>query len=91
MSAYSGNRSGQNSAPWTDPREQQQVGTGPSQEHIPVRGFNSAELKAALRRGRHYRPFRLYNLLTLFGVSLGPGGNTRPSSQTHVRHEQKSR
>ncbi|GIJ91378.1 hypothetical protein Asppvi_010343 [Aspergillus pseudoviridinutans] len=48
MGAQSGNRAGQNSAPWTDSREQ--LATGPSQAHVPVRGLNSAELKAALRR-----------------------------------------
>ncbi|GAQ05787.1 hypothetical protein ALT_3108 [Aspergillus lentulus] len=48
MGAHSGNRGGQSSAPWSDSREQ--LATGPSQEHVPVRGFNSAELKAALRR-----------------------------------------
>ncbi|GFF43404.1 hypothetical protein IFM46972_07196 [Aspergillus udagawae] len=50
MGAHSGNRGGQSSAPWTDSREP--LATGPSQEqHVPVRGFNAAELKAALRRG----------------------------------------
>ncbi|GIC93510.1 uncharacterized protein Aud_009998 [Aspergillus udagawae] len=49
MGAHSGNRGGQSSAPWTDSREP--LATGPSQEqHVPVRGFNAAELKAALRR-----------------------------------------
>lgn len=51
MGAHSGNRGGQSPAPWSDSRDQ--LATGPSQEHVPVRGFNSAELKAALRRGRH--------------------------------------
>ncbi|KAH1290329.1 hypothetical protein KXV52_006088 [Aspergillus fumigatus] len=49
MGAHSGNRGGQSPAPWSDSRDQ--LATGPSQEHVPVRGFNSAELKAALRRG----------------------------------------
>ncbi|KAF7161283.1 hypothetical protein CNMCM5623_006900 [Aspergillus felis] len=73
MGAHSGNRAGQNSAPWADSREQ--LATGPSQEHVPVRGLNSAELKAALRRGGHPESSTsiLYDLLTLSGVYLGPG------------------
>jgi hypothetical protein len=93
MGAHSGNRGGQSSAPWTDSREP--LATGPSQEqHVPVRGFNAAELKAALRRGGYSLVVYsiLYDLLTLIGVSSGPGGNTRPSSRNlHVRHKQKSR
>jgi hypothetical protein len=91
MSAHSGNRGGQSSAPWSDSREQ--LATGPSQEHVPVRGFNSAESKAALRRGRHSLViyFILEDLLTL-SVVQAQEVNTRPSSRNlHVRHKQKSR
>ncbi|OOO13408.1 hypothetical protein OAory_01011570 [Aspergillus oryzae] len=49
MSAHSGSRSGQNQNNWGESRDQ--LSTGPAQEqHVPVRGFNAAEAKAALKR-----------------------------------------
>ncbi|GAB1215671.1 hypothetical protein ATERTT37_004863 [Aspergillus terreus] len=49
MSAHGGSRSGQ--AAWGDSREQSSP--GPAQEqHVPVRGFNAAEAKMALKRGK---------------------------------------
>ncbi|EAW11935.1 uncharacterized protein ACLA_006940 [Aspergillus clavatus NRRL 1] len=54
ISGHSGNRGGQNSSTWGESRESSN--TGPSQEqHVPVRGFNAAEAKAALRK--EPRPF----------------------------------
>ncbi|GAB1194189.1 hypothetical protein APSETT444_003430 [Aspergillus pseudonomiae] len=49
MSAHSGSRGGQNQNAWGESRDQ--LSTGPAQEqHVPVRGFNAAEAKGALRR-----------------------------------------
>ncbi|XRM38479.1 hypothetical protein ABZX51_001892 [Aspergillus tubingensis] len=48
MSAHGGSRGGQNN--WGDSRDQ--FASGPQQEqHVPVRGFNAAEAKGALRKG----------------------------------------
>ncbi|UCK59154.1 hypothetical protein AFCA_001977 [Aspergillus flavus] len=57
MSAHSGSRSGQNQNNWGESRDQ--LSTGPAQEqHVPVRGFNAAEAKAALKRNsREPKPF----------------------------------
>ncbi|KAI9930120.1 hypothetical protein MW887_011930 [Aspergillus wentii] len=47
-----GSRGGQNANvgnAWADSREQGLA--GPALEHVPVRGFNSAEAKRALRKG----------------------------------------
>ncbi|PWY90729.1 hypothetical protein BO70DRAFT_358177 [Aspergillus heteromorphus CBS 117.55] len=51
MSANSGSRGGpNNTSTWGDARDQ--FASGPQQEqHVPVRGFNAAEAKAALRKG----------------------------------------
>ncbi|KAF9894936.1 hypothetical protein FE257_004558 [Aspergillus nanangensis] len=47
VSVHSNSRGAQNA--WTEPREN--ASTGPTQDqHVPVRGFNAAESKAALRR-----------------------------------------
>lgn len=52
MSAHGGSRGGQNN--WGDSRDQ--FASGPQQEqHVPVRGFNAAEAKGALRKGK-FRP-----------------------------------
>ena len=50
MSAHSGSRGGQNqNTTWGESRDQ--LPTGPAQEqHVPVRGFNAAEAKGALKR-----------------------------------------
>ncbi|PYI06081.1 hypothetical protein BO78DRAFT_397493 [Aspergillus sclerotiicarbonarius CBS 121057] len=48
MSAHGGSRGGQNN--WGDSRDQ--FASGPQQEqHVPVRGFNAAESKGALKKG----------------------------------------
>ncbi|EAU32993.1 conserved hypothetical protein [Aspergillus terreus NIH2624] len=53
MSAHGGSRSGQ--AAWGDSREQSSP--GPAQEqHVPVRGFNAAEAKMALKRATDIVP-----------------------------------
>ncbi|GJP92603.1 PAP2 family protein [Aspergillus niger] len=52
MSAHGGSRGGQHN--WGDSRDQ--FASGPQQEqHVPVRGFNAAESKGALRKGA-FRP-----------------------------------
>ncbi|KAE8164151.1 hypothetical protein BDV40DRAFT_261375 [Aspergillus tamarii] len=58
MSAHSGSRGGQNqNTTWGESRDQ--LPTGPAQEqHVPVRGFNAAEAKGALKRNsREPKPF----------------------------------
>ncbi|GKZ20955.1 hypothetical protein AbraIFM66951_011306 [Aspergillus brasiliensis] len=56
MSAHGGSRGGQNN--WGDSRDQ--FASGPQQEqHVPVRGFNAAESKGALKkepRPSYYKP-----------------------------------
>ncbi|RAL12790.1 uncharacterized protein BO97DRAFT_477771 [Aspergillus homomorphus CBS 101889] len=58
MSAHGSSRGGQQQNTWSDP-SREQPSSGPRQEqHVPVRGFNASESKAALKRGPgESRPF----------------------------------
>ncbi|GAT19671.1 hypothetical protein RIB2604_00602510 [Aspergillus luchuensis] len=71
MSAHGGSRGGQNN--WGDSRDQ--FASGPQQEqHVPVRGFNAAEAKGALRKGREQPRERTLGRKTY--VTTSPGNNS---------------